>query len=94
MMPTLGLDHPSWSRHDSVVKRTVNIAEAKAKLPELIDAALRGDEIVIARRNHPLVRLVVARGKPLRPRFGKLRGRIRLARDFDAPLEDFEEYTR
>jgi len=76
------------------VKRTVNIAEAKAKLPELIDAALRGDEVIIARRNHPLVRLVVTGNKPAHPRFGRFKVRIRLARDFDAPLEDFEDLIR
>jgi hypothetical protein len=28
-----------------------------------------------------------------RPRFGCLAGKIALAPDFDAPLEDFKEYT-
>jgi prevent-host-death family protein len=35
----------------------VNIAEAKAKLSELLDRALGGEEIVIARAGKPLVRL-------------------------------------
>ena len=37
--------------------KTVNIAEAKATLSELVDAAIAGDEIVIARKGKPLVRL-------------------------------------
>ena len=36
----------------------VNIAEAKAKLSSLLDRALTGEEIVIARAGKPLVRLV------------------------------------
>jgi prevent-host-death family protein len=37
---------------------TVNIADAKAKLSELLDRALAGEEIVIARAGNPLARLV------------------------------------
>jgi prevent-host-death family protein len=36
----------------------VNIAEAKAKLSSLLDRALTGEEVVIARAGKPLVRLV------------------------------------
>ncbi len=73
--------------------RRVNIAEAKAKLPELIDAVLGGREVVIARRNVPLVKLVVVKARE-KPVFGRLRGRIHMAPDFDAPLPDFADYTR
>jgi prevent-host-death family protein len=38
--------------------RQVNIAEAKAKLSELADAASRGEEIVLARNGKPLARLL------------------------------------
>ena len=37
---------------------TANIAEAKARLSHLIDAALLGQEVVIARRGTPEVKLV------------------------------------
>jgi prevent-host-death family protein len=36
----------------------INIAEAKAKLSELLDRALAGEDIVIARAGKPLARLV------------------------------------
>ncbi|MBI4754039.1 MAG: type II toxin-antitoxin system Phd/YefM family antitoxin [Betaproteobacteria bacterium] len=36
---------------------TVNIHEAKAHLSELLNRALDGEEVVIARANKPLVRL-------------------------------------
>jgi prevent-host-death family protein len=35
----------------------VNIAEAKAKLSELIDAAARGDQVIICNRNEPVAEL-------------------------------------
>lgn len=35
-----------------------NVSEAKAKLSELLDAALAGREVVIARAGRPVVRLV------------------------------------
>jgi prevent-host-death family protein len=71
----------------------VNIADAKARLSELIEAAQAGEEVIIARRNVPLVRLVRVRASKAKPVFGKLRGKIRLAADFDAPLGDFDDYT-
>jgi prevent-host-death family protein len=71
--------------------KRVNIAEAKARLAELVDAAQRGEEVVIARRNKPVARLVAAAEGRVRPLFGKYRGRIKLADDFDAPLADFDD---
>jgi prevent-host-death family protein len=46
----------------------VNIAEAKAKLSELLDRALSGEEIVIARAGKPLARLTpLQRKRPRKP---------------------------
>jgi prevent-host-death family protein len=71
----------------------VNIHEAKTQLSKLIEAALRGEEVVIARANKPVVRLEpVAEQQPKR-RIGGLKGVVKyMADDFDAPLEDFEDY--
>ena len=40
----------------------INIAEAKAKLSELLDRAMAGEDIVIARAGKPLARLVPLKG--------------------------------
>ena len=70
----------------------VNIHEAKTHLSKLIRHALEGEEVVIARGNHPLVRLEVLPGARARPRLGTERGLIlRMDEDFDAPLEEFED---
>lgn len=72
----------------------VDIEEAKTSLPALIDAAVQGEEVVIAKDGEHVVRLVpVSRAKP-RPRFGSAAGLITMADDFDEPLDDFEEYVR
>jgi prevent-host-death family protein len=67
---------------------TVNIHEAKTQLSKLIEQAQAGEEVVIAKAGKPVVRLVpvVRRGRPRKP--GALKGRIRIARDFNAPLPD------
>ena len=46
----------------------INIAEAKAKLSSLLDRALAGEEIVIARAGKPLARLVPVGARPPRKR--------------------------
>jgi prevent-host-death family protein len=35
-----------------------NVADAKAHLSQLLEAALKGDEVIVARAGKPLVRLV------------------------------------
>lgn len=67
----------------------VNVAEAKAKLPELMERAARGEEIVLARAGKPRAKLVPWRpdDKSLRVP-GKGKGRFRVKRGFDAPLPD------
>lgn len=69
-----------------------NIAEAKAQLSELARRALAGEEIVIARDNRPLVRLVPVR-LPKQPRQpGSGRGQLLwMAPDFDDIPNGFED---
>ena len=70
----------------------INIDEAKSNLPDLIDAAINGEQIVIAKDDQHVVRLVpISRTKP-RPQFGSAKGLISMSDDFDEPLEDFADY--
>lgn len=69
-----------------------NVAEAKANFSTLVRKALQGEEVVIARDNKPLVRLVPV-GVPSRAP-GTAKGRVTMADDFDAPLEDFADYEK
>lgn len=71
---------------------TVNIHQAKTHLSRLVDEAVAGGEVVIARANRPLVRLVpVAEARAAR-RLGTAAGRVCIADDFDEPLADFDGY--
>jgi prevent-host-death family protein len=65
--------------------RVMNVAEAKARLSELLQRAAGGEEIVIARNGRPLARLVPL--PPQTPRIpGKGSGKWKIADDFNAPL--------
>jgi prevent-host-death family protein len=65
----------------------VNVHEAKAQLSELLERAARGEEVVIAKRGKPFVRLVrVDDRAPRRP--GIAKGRLTEA--FFEPLPDEE----
>jgi prevent-host-death family protein len=75
----------------------VNLHEAKTHLSRLVDAAARGQEIIIAKAGKPMARLVPLRPSAMRKRKpGALKGRIWIAKDFDAPLtaEELSEWTR
>jgi prevent-host-death family protein len=67
---------------------TVSLYEAKTQLSRLVDRALRGDEVVITRHGRPVARLVPATPNRVPRKLGTLKGKIRVARDFDAPLPD------
>ena len=69
-----------------------NVAEAKGNFSTLVRKALQGEEVVIARDNKPLLRLVPV-GVPSRAP-GTAKGRIAMADDFDAPLEDLADYEK
>lgn len=68
--------------------QTVNIHEAKTQFSRLVDAAASGEEIVIAKAGKPAARLVPMEKAKVTRRFGGLKGKVRIADDFDAPLPD------
>ena len=66
--------------------KPVNIHAAKTHFSRLVERAARGEEIVIARDGRPLARLVPLAAPRRRRRLGLLKGKIRIAANFDAPL--------
>jgi antitoxin (DNA-binding transcriptional repressor) of toxin-antitoxin stability system len=72
----------------------VNVEQAKKSLPELIDAAIKGEEVVITKDDQQVVKLVPIPGTKAHPQFGSARGLITISDDFDEPLPDFEEYSK
>jgi prevent-host-death family protein len=75
---------------------TVTIQEAQSRLTDLIHRLSPGEEVVITENDQPVARIVptpVAVKKTAR-QLGTMKGSVLyMAPDFDAPLEDFKEYT-
>ncbi len=67
---------------------TLNLYEAKTQLSALVEDAAAGKEIIIAKNGKPMAKLVAYR--PLR-KPGRLKGKIWMSKDFDAPMPDFED---
>jgi prevent-host-death family protein len=64
----------------------INIHQAKTQLSRLVEEVSAGGEVVIARAGKPVAKLVpVESGKRVR-KLGLLKGKIKVPRDFDAPL--------
>ena len=70
----------------SPMAKTVNLHAAKTHLSRLVDEAVAGEEIVIAKAGKPMVRLVAVARSQRRKGFGAGRGKIWISDDFDAPL--------
>ena len=68
-----------------------NISEAKAQLSALIEKVKAGQEVIIAKAGTPVVKLVLydRSEKPRSP--GALRGKIKIADDFDELPNDIAD---
>ena len=73
---------------------TFNIADAKARFSELVKKAMLGEEVIIARDNKPVLKLVPVeeRTQPRQPGTGK--GQVlHVSPDFDETPGDFKDYA-
>ena len=68
-----------------------NIHEAKSNLSKLIERALQGEEVVIARAGMPVVRLVPIPVDTSTREGGQWKGRVAMAEDFDTLPDDIAE---
>jgi prevent-host-death family protein len=72
---------------------TIDINKALPQINQLLEKAATGEEIIITRNNHPMVKLVSTQTSPKRPPlFGSDKNIISISDDFDEPLEDFKDY--
>lgn len=69
---------------------TLNLYEAKTQLSALVDEAAAGKEIIIAKNGKPMAKLVPFKQRVLR-KPGRLKGKIWMSDDFDAPMPDIED---
>ncbi len=70
-----------------------NVADAKSRFSELVRKAMAGEEVIIARDNKPVVKLVALATPGKLRKSGSAKGKIWLAPDFDATPADFRDYT-
>lgn len=70
----------------------ITVEEAQTQFLRLVQAVMKGQEIVITQGSVPVVKLVSFPKTKPRAKFGSAKGMISMSDDFDAPLEDFKEY--
>jgi antitoxin (DNA-binding transcriptional repressor) of toxin-antitoxin stability system len=68
--------------------KTVDVEEAKTRLPELLSLALEGNEVIISEGDKPLARLVPIPSAGRNRVMGLHRGVAWMSEDFDEPLPD------
>jgi len=66
--------------------------EAKTRLSELLERVQRGQVYRITKRGKPVAELRPLITDARRPQFGRDRGRVVVAEDFDAPVPDMKDY--
>jgi prevent-host-death family protein len=66
----------------------VKMHEAKTRLSQLVAEVQGGKEIVIARGSKPMAKLVPYSAPKPRRKSGFLKGKMKIAADFDAPLPE------
>jgi len=71
----------------------ISVRDAEKQLRRLINKADQGEEVVITRGDGASFKLVPLPKQKPRPTFGSAEGEIWISEDFDAPLDDFEDYV-
>ena len=66
----------------------IGIHEAKTKLSKLIPAVLSGEEVIITKSGHPLVKLVPVQEIGGKRQLGIYSGKINFHEGFDKPLPE------
>jgi antitoxin (DNA-binding transcriptional repressor) of toxin-antitoxin stability system len=70
----------------------IALSFAQTELKQLIDAAMRGETVLIVSDDQQAVQLVPVTSGKRRRKAGSVVGLIKFADDFDASLPDFDDY--
>ncbi len=68
--------------------RTINIHEAKTHLSRLAEVVAGGEDIIVTKSGRPTMKLSPIAKSLKQRKLGMLKGKMRIAKDFDAPLPD------
>ncbi|MCY3779213.1 MAG: type II toxin-antitoxin system prevent-host-death family antitoxin [Chloroflexi bacterium] len=73
--------------------KTFTVDEAKQNLDDVLEHAKHGGTVIIIAEDEQAYQLVATIAPKKGPRkAGRLKGKIKIADDFDAPLPEFEPY--
>lgn len=70
----------------------IALAEAQARLPELIHQLSPGEEVVITEDNQPVAQLSALRTEKPKPVPGRCQGMLTIISEDDEHLRDWSEY--
>jgi len=74
----------------------VSLKEAENTLSALIQKVIKGEEVLITQNQEPIAKLISVyvekSTSKKRIKAGSAKGLIKIADDFDEPLEDFKDY--
>lgn len=71
--------------------QNIDINQVKQYLPGLLEKDI-DEAIIITRHGLPIAKITGISQRKKQRHFGSAKGLIKMADDFDAPLEDFAEY--
>ena len=71
----------------------VNMHDAKSSLSRLVKRAASGEEILIANHGKPVAMLSRIPDRRKKVPWDIFKGRIEMADDFDAPLDELKDYV-
>lgn len=67
---------------------TINIHQAKTQLSKLIEKVKNGEEVIISKAGTPVAKIITYRPLTKKRTLGLLKGKIKIAKDFDALPDD------
>jgi prevent-host-death family protein len=87
------LDKMVWSgqtifKAGDLIMHIANISEAKAQLSALIEKVMAGEEVIIGKAGKPVARIIKYENSRQVRKPGVLKGKIKIAEDFDALPDD------
>lgn len=71
----------------------ISVHQTKTQFSKVLKRVAAGEEVIILHRDRPVARIVPFERKTFRELKGDLKGRIRIAKDFDTIPVGFEDYT-
>jgi antitoxin (DNA-binding transcriptional repressor) of toxin-antitoxin stability system len=86
--PRLDLTPPAIQTGSPMRITTVNMHEARSRLPELGERVWLGEKVVITRAGRPWLDLLPHRGDRAPRKPGRWAGQVSIAPDFDAPFDE------